>query len=75
MFKVTDEPHHKVRKLLELGDSDLSEGMQFPTTQRELFDKLQLRLIVFKDKIEVKAIFPMPDILNSEYTVAEGVRG
>jgi hypothetical protein len=40
-----------------------------------LFDKLQLRLIVFKDKIEVKAIFPMPDILNSEYTVAEGARG
>ena len=75
MFKVTDEPHHKFRKLLELGDKDLSENMQFPTTQRELFDKLQLRLIVFKDKIEVKAIFPMPDILNSEYTVAEGVRG
>jgi site-specific DNA recombinase len=75
MFKVTDEPHHKVRKLLELGDSDLSEGMQFPTTQRELFDKLQLRLIVFKDKIEVKAIIPIPDIQAQEYTYTEGDRG
>ena len=69
MFKMTDEPHKKVRKLLDIGDNDLSERMQFPTTQRELFDKLQLRLIVFKDKIEVKAVFPMPDIARQECTL------
>jgi site-specific DNA recombinase len=69
MFKMTDEPHKKVRKLLDIGDSDLSERMQFPTTQRELFDKLQLRLIVFKDKIEVKAVFTMPDITRQECTL------
>jgi len=66
MFKVTDEPHKKVRKLLDIGGSDLSERMQFPTTQRELYDKLQLRLIVFKDKIEVKAVFPISDIMPQE---------
>ena len=75
MFKVTDEPHKKVRKLLDIGNSDLSEGMQFPTTQRELFDKLQLRLIIFKDKIEVKAIIPIPDIQVQECVLTEGVRG
>jgi hypothetical protein len=55
--------------LLGVGSNDLSEAMQFPTTQRELFDKIQLRLVVFKDKIEVKAVFPMPDIKNQECTV------
>ena len=73
MFRVTDEPHKKVMKLLDLGNDELSDEMQFPTTQRELFVKLQLRLIVFKDKIEVKAIFAMPDILNQECTLARGL--
>ena len=73
MFRVTDEPHKKVMKLLDLGNDELSDEMQFPTTQRELFDKLQLRLIVFKDKIEVKAIFTMPDILNQECTFTRGL--
>jgi len=69
MFKVTDEPHNHVLKFLGMGNSNFSEDIQFPTTQRELFDKLQLRLIVFKDKIEVKAIFSMPDIMPQECTV------
>jgi len=68
MFKMTDEPHKNVLKLLDIGNGELSDNMQFPTTQRELFDKLQLRLVVFKDKIEVKAVFPMPDIQNQECT-------
>jgi hypothetical protein len=68
MVRTMDEPHNTVLKLLGIGDSELSDRMQFPTTQRELFDKLQLRLVVFKDKIEVKALFPMPDIKNQECT-------
>ena len=54
--------------MLGLGYNELSEEMQFPLTQRELFDNLQLRLIVFKDKIEVKAVFPIPDIIPQECT-------
>jgi site-specific DNA recombinase len=68
MIRTMDEPHNTVLKLLGFGDTELSDKMQFPTTQRELFDKLQLRLVVFKDKIEVKAIFPMPGIKNQECT-------
>ena len=60
----------KVLKLPGIGDSELSDKMQFPTTQRELFDKLQVRLAVFKAKIIVKAVFPMPDTTNQECTLA-----
>jgi hypothetical protein len=70
MIRTMDEPPNTILKLLGIGDSELSDKMQFSTTQRELFDKLQLRLIVFKDKIEVKAVFPMPDILYQECTSA-----
>jgi hypothetical protein len=75
MVRTMDEPHNTVLKLLGIGDNELSDRMQFPTTRRELFDKLQLRLVVFKDKIEVKAVFPMPDILYQEYTSARLFRG
>jgi len=71
MSKITDEPHNNALKILGMGNSNFSDFTQFPTSQRELYDKLQLRLIVFKDKIEVKTIFPIPDILNSECTVTE----
>jgi site-specific DNA recombinase len=72
MVRTMDAPHATVLKLLGIGDGHLSGIMQFPTTQRELFDKLQLRLVVFKDKIEVKAVFPMPDIKNQECTFTIG---
>jgi hypothetical protein len=68
MVRSIDKPHTNVLQKLGLGYSELSEDFQFPLTQRELFDKLQLRLIVFKDKIEVKAVFPMPDIMPQECT-------
>ena len=68
MVRTMDEPHNTVLKLLGIGDNELSDKMQFPTTQRELFVKLQLRLVVFKDKIEVKSVFPMPNIKNQECT-------
>ena len=68
MVRSVDRPHEIILKMLGLGYNELSEEMQFPLTQRELFDKLQLRLIVFKDKIEVKAVFPIPDIIPQECT-------
>jgi site-specific DNA recombinase len=68
MVRTMDKPHTTVLKFLGVGSGDLSGVMQFPTTQRELFDKLQLRLVVFKDKIEVKAVFPIADIQNQECT-------
>jgi len=72
MVRTMDEPHNTILKLLGIGDNELSDKMQFPITQRELFDKLQLRLVVFKDKIEVKSVFPISDIKNQECTFTSG---
>ena len=69
MVRSVDNPHEIILKILGLGYGELSKEMQFPLTHRELFDKIQLRLIVFKDKIEVKAAFPMPDIMPQECTL------
>ena len=66
-----DESRDTISKFQTVGSRELSELLGFPTTPQELFDKLQLRLVVFSDKIEVKAVFHMPDILNQECTVAE----
>jgi len=74
MVRTMDEPHDTVLKLLGIGDSELSDRMQFPTTQRELFDKLQLRLVVFKDKIEVKAVFQC-QILKIKSALSRGIKG
>jgi len=68
VVRTVDAPHETVLNLLGIGDKDLSELMQFPATQRELYDKLRLQLVVFEDKIEIKAVFPTPDILNQECT-------
>ena len=75
MVRVIDKPHANILQKLGLGYSELSEDFQFPLTQRELFDKLQLRLVVFKDKIEVKAVFPIPDIMPQECTSTSLPRG
>jgi len=75
MIKSVEEPHEYIKNLLTTGNKDLSEKTQLPTTPREWFDLLQLQLVVFKDKIEVKSTIPLPDIQTQEYTVTEGARG
>lgn len=75
MVRTVDAPHKAVLKLLGIGDSELSDLTQFPATQRELFNKLQLRLVVFGDKIEVKSVFLIPDISPQECTYTSLTRG
>jgi len=38
--------------------------MNFPATKQELLDKLQVRAVVFHNRIEVKAPFPTEHIYN-----------
>jgi len=47
MIRTMDEPHNTVLKLLGIGDNELSGRMQFPTTQRELFDKAAIAIDSF----------------------------
>ena len=75
MIRSEEEPHQFMHQLLTIGSKDLSEKKQIPTTPRGWFDLLQLQLVVFQDKIEVKARIPMPDIQAQECVLTEGDRG
>ena len=75
MEQTAVEPHEYIKNLLTIGSESLSEEKQVPTTPRAWFALLQLQLVVYKDKIGVKAIIPIPDIQIQEYTTAEGARG
>jgi site-specific DNA recombinase len=75
MLQVMTEPHEYIKNLLTNGSKDMSEKVQLPTTPREWLDLLQLQLVVFKDKIEVKSTIPLPDIQTQECVLTEGDRG
>lgn len=46
--------------------------MQFPASQRELLDRLQVKLVVFDDRVEVKALFPIEPIYCQEFPFTKG---
>jgi hypothetical protein len=62
MFKQVYEPHEEALKLVGLDDPDRSKSEGFPTSKRQLLDKLQVRLSVFDDRVEVKSLFPVESI-------------
>ena len=55
--RIIDSPHLNILKVVGLENKDIN--MNFPTTKRQLLDLLQTQLVVFEDRIEVKAIFPI----------------
>jgi hypothetical protein len=61
--RVVDKPHLIALKVSGFEDKDITEIMHFPATKRELLDILQVKLIVFMDRAEVKAVFPIEPIL------------
>ncbi len=56
------------KKILGLDNIDITEAFQFPSTRRELLDKLQVRVVVFPGRIEVNAVFPIDPIVCQKYT-------
>jgi site-specific DNA recombinase len=62
MIRLVDQSHEAVLKLVNLEDKSISHREGFPTSRRELLDKLQVRLVVMADRIEVKALFPIDPI-------------
>jgi len=58
--RIVDSPHLNVLRVVGLDDKDMN--LDFPTTKRQLLDLLQTRLVVFEDRVEVKAIFPIEHI-------------
>ena len=62
MDRVVDKPHETVLKIMGIEDNDLTKALFFPARKRELLDKLQVRVVVFTDRVEVKALFPIEPI-------------
>jgi hypothetical protein len=62
MVRLVDEPHQVALRMVSFEDTELSKTSDFPTSRRQLFDKLQVKLAVFNDRIEVNALFPVEPI-------------
>ena len=62
MVRVVDKPHDTALKIVGIEDNSLTKTLFFPATKRELLDKLQVRVVVFMDRAEVKAVFPIEPI-------------
>ena len=60
--RIADTPHLNVLRIVGLEDKDMN--LDFPTTKRQLLDLLQTKLVVFEDRVEVKAIFPIEPIAH-----------
>jgi hypothetical protein len=58
-----DEAGTAVLKMLGLDNVDMTKVFQFPSTKRELLDKLQVRVVIFSDRAEVNAVFPIAPIV------------
>ncbi|MBN2239028.1 MAG: recombinase family protein [Dehalococcoidales bacterium] len=57
--RLVDKPHKVALSVIGLEDKDLAESLSFPTTKRKILDLLQVRLVVFTDRVEVKSVFPI----------------
>jgi len=68
MVRTVDKPHHNVLKLLDLNSVDMTEVFRFPSTKRELLDKLQVRVVIFSDRVEINAVFPIAPIVYQKCT-------
>ena len=68
MVRIAETPHKTVLGLLELDDKGVSTAFQFPGTRRELLDRLRVKVIVFTDRVEVKALFPIAPICSQMCT-------
>jgi site-specific DNA recombinase len=59
MYRLVFQTHNEVLKLVEKDDPSQSKAEGFPTSKRQMLDKLQVRLSVFDDRVEVKSLFPV----------------
>lgn len=62
MVRVVEKPHKTALSVVSFEDKDVTKIMHFPATRRELLDILQVRVVVFMDRVEVKALFPIEPI-------------
>lgn len=76
MVMLSEKPHRLVLTIVGLEDKELTDTFGFPATRREIIDKLQVKVVVFPDRFDVNAIFPIAPIYSQKYTpVRGGLRG
>jgi len=75
MVRVVEKPHKTTLKIAGFEDKEASNILHFPATRRELLDMLQVRVVVFMDRIEVNAVFPIEPIDYQKYTSTRGIQG
>ena len=78
MIRIGDAPHDTVMEFVGIDRKEVSKLMQFPTTTRELLDRLQVRVVAFDERTEVKALFPIAPISSHKCTSSyqgEGDKG
>ncbi len=49
-------------RIVGLENEELSDIVHFPATKRKLLDMLQVRVVAFADRVEIKAVFPIQPI-------------
>ena len=62
MVRLVDKPHQVALRVVGFEDRNLSDTLGFPASKRELLDRLQVKLVVFNDRIEVNGLFPIQPI-------------
>jgi DNA invertase Pin-like site-specific DNA recombinase len=62
MVRLVNKPHQVALRVVGFEDKKVSESLGFPASKRELLDKLQVKLVVFNDRIEVNGLFPIQPI-------------
>ena len=62
MYRLVFQTHEEALKLVERDDPGQSKAEGFPASKRQMLDKLQVRLSVFDDRVEVKSLFPVEPI-------------
>jgi len=64
---MAEKPHKLVSNIIGLEDKEMTDVLGFPTNRRDILDKLQVKVIVFPDRIDVKAIFSIPPICYQKF--------
>jgi site-specific DNA recombinase len=64
MVKTMNKPHERVLSVVGLEDLELTSLLGFPATRREILDRLQVHLYVFKDRVEIKSVFEIAPVGN-----------
>jgi hypothetical protein len=68
MVKLVEKPHQTALKVIGFEDKEVTKILGFPASRRELHDRVQLKLVVFSDRIEVKSLFSDDIIFHRKCT-------